>query len=330
MFPLAGAKILMLKRQSDRFCYDVFMSYEDSEKSPGDNSPAGVELSKELSKMLESKKPLEGLEQFPEFETATRHYEAELDDYLHQMRSEMDEEIPDGYVPQVSCEEVVAANPHIAIALFLKRRGAPISLTSTTYSFEDPEPGDVPDISAGVNVSVAPEVADAYQHLWREMFHKPPRQFANGVARGTVSASDAFPSRFHVVPLVNQDTLWAHQQGILERGIVTAALVQYLSYGADKDNHRSVNSIAPLVEQLLKEQEVKPLALETILGMAEATVAATLAEEPGLAEQLQLDPDSTPEVDASKLKIPEGSWDNAFDAYWKPVFDRTKQTEGQQ
>lgn len=248
----------------------------------------------------------EDLGAYPHFTECVRHFESEFGEYIIQLRQEATTLPEDGNdIPSwaAGCEEIYAANPHIVIPLFLKRRGAPIVIT---------------DSEEWVTVTVDPEIREAYEQLWNSAFNGVARRLANDIAHGSIDRLEAFPElaqpSIMEIPSGNRQFLWAFQQGILQRAYVTSTIVKYLARGVDSSNLGSATPDAPLAEGLI-EKGVLPLPLETVLGMGEAEAAAILQEHPELIEKLKLDPESLPKVDTDRLTYQTG-W---FELYWQPV-----------
>lgn len=288
------------------FWYSRFMSTETG----GREDEHGIGWKADDSESLPRTEALEDLEAYPHFADSVRHFMSEFDEYLTQLRQETIDEMPEEYdVASMGdrCKEVDAANPSVAIALFLKRRGAPIGITDT---------------DGIVTVAAAPEINEAYAELWDLAFDNNARRLANDIARGMIHRLEAFPELANPsimeVPSGNRHMLWAFKQGILQRAYVTSTIAKYLTHGADMQTLGSVHIDAPLAEGLIAENGVLPLPLESILGMSEAVVAATLQEHPDLVARLGLDLSSLPEVDASQLEVGKG-W---FEVYWRPVHEK--------
>lgn len=262
------------------------------------------------SETLAQAEALEDLEVYPHFADSVRHFMSEFDEYLTQLRQETIDVMPEEYdVSSMGdrCKEVDAANPSVAIALFLKHRGAPIELT---------------DIDGIVTVAAAPEINEAYAELWDLAFDNNARRLANDIARGMIDRLEAFPElakpSIMEVPSGNRHMLWAFKQGILQRAYVTSTVIKYLAHGADINTLGSVHIDAPLAEGLIAENGVLPLPLESILGMSEAVVASTLQEHPELITKLGVDPTTLPQVDTSRFDLEKG-W---FEVYWRPVHEK--------
>lgn len=310
---LAGA-IERLPNKGDRevsFWYDVIMSREAGRIE--DEYDTGWKA--DTSEGLAQPEALEDLEAYPHLADSVRHFKSEFDEYLIQLRQETADDIPAGYdVSSMGdrCDEVDAANPSVAIALFLKRRGAPIGIT---------------DNDGKVVVAVAPQITDAYAELWGIVFDDNARRLANDIARGMIDRLEAFPELANPsimeVPSGNSHYLWAFKQGILQRAYVTSTIVKYLAHGADTDTLGSAHMDAPLAEGLIAEGGVLPLSLESVLGMSEATAAAALQIKPELVLGLGLNPDDVPKVEVDALNLPRDGDARAaiFEAYWKPVRD---------
>lgn len=259
-----------------------------------------------------------GLEGYPAFSDAVVGYQYQIDDFLATVQAQTLQLAPDGYVEIDDWPGVSVASPHMTVALSLKLHGAPLGITAIEH------PTDKPGYSSIGSVSIftlwaAPEIATAYNELWSSLFNEPTRQLANSITTGSISFREAFRRNIMIAPMVNKHILWGYTQHILPRAYVTSMLHQFFRDGANPDYIRSVASEAEAVETLLTEHDVRPLSLETVMGIGLAGMFKVLAQTPGLSSRLKLDLTSLPSIDEEKLRFSRQQHVAAFASYWAPV-----------